>query len=137
MKFFKEKIVDFFSLMAVLILIISWLLPVFDGMKGYELFVYSFFLQFLIAPIILVFPIWANLSLVFTYFLLNENDPKSFRWSCITLAMMIYGLVTILVMDGKNSQPVLIGAYVWVFSGALLCICTYIKVKKISKIINI
>lgn len=137
MKFFKEKIVDFFSLMAVLILIISWLLPVFDGMKGYELFVYSFFLQFLIAPIILVFPIWANLSLVFTYFLLNENDPKSFRWSCITLAMMIYGLVTILVMDGKNSQPVLIGAYVWVFSGALLCICTYIKVKKISKIINL
>ena len=123
--------------MAVLILIISWLLPVFDGMKGYELFVYSFFLQFLIAPIILVFPIWANLSLVFTYFLLNENDPKSFRWNCITLAMMIYGLVTILVIDGKNSQPVLIGAYVWVFSGALLCICTYIKVKKISKIINL
>ena len=134
MKFFlKEKIVDFFSLMAVLILIISWLLPVFDGMKGYELFVYSFFLQFLIAPIILVFPIWANLSLVFTYFLLNENDHKSFRWSCITLAMMSYGLVTILVIDGKNSQPVLIGAYVWVFSGALLCICAYIKVKKISK----
>ncbi|WP_180042003.1 MULTISPECIES: hypothetical protein [unclassified Acinetobacter] len=131
--FFKEKIVDFFSLMAVLILIISWLLPVFDGMKGYELFVYSFFLQFLIAPIILVFPIWANLSLVFTYFLLNENDPKSFRWSCITLAMMSYGLVTILVIDGKNSQPVLIGAYVWVFSGVLLCICAYIKVKKISK----
>ena len=119
--------------MAVLILIISWLLPVFDGMKGYELFVYSFFLQFLIAPIILVFPIWANLSLVFTYFLLNENDPKSFRWSCITLAMISYGLVTILVIDGKNSQPVLIGAYVWVFSGALLCICAYIKVKKISK----
>ena len=133
MNFFKEKIVDFFSLMAVLILIISWLLPVFDGMKGYELFVYSFFLQFLIAPIILVFPIWANLSLVFTYFLLNENDPNSFRWSCITLAMMSYGLITILVIDGKKSQPVLIGAYVWVFSGALLCICAYIKVKKLSK----
>jgi uncharacterized MAPEG superfamily protein len=47
--------------------------------------------------------------------------------------MMSYGLVTILVIDGKNSQPVLIGAYVWVFSGALLCICAYIKVKKISK----
>ena len=69
MKFLsKEKVLDFFSLMAVLILIVSWLLPVFDGMKGYELFVYSFFLQFLIFPIILVFPIWANLSLVFTYF---------------------------------------------------------------------
>lgn len=135
MKFLlKEKFLDFFSLMAVLILIVSWfLLPVFDGMKGYELFVYSFFLQFLIFPIILVFPIWANLSLVFTYFLLDENDPKSFRWSCITLAMMCYGLATILVIDGKNSQPVLMGAYVWVFSGVLVCICAYIKVKKISK----
>ena len=133
MNFFKEKIVDFFSLLAVLMLIISWFLPVSDGMKGYELFIYSFFLQFLIFPIILVFPIWANLSLVFTYFLLVEDDPKSFRWSCITLAMMFYGLLTISFIDGKNSQPVLIGAYVWVFSGALLCICAYIKVKKISK----
>ena len=67
------------------------------------------------------------------FLLLNENDPKSFRWSCITLAMMFYGLLTILFIDGKNSQPVLIGAYVWVFSGVLLCICAYIKVKKISK----
>ncbi|WP_180161681.1 hypothetical protein [Acinetobacter sp. YH12040] len=134
MKFLsKEKVLDFFSLMAVLILIVSWLLPVFDGMKGYELLVYSFFLQFLIFPIILVFPIWANLSLVFTYFLLDENDPKAFRWSCITLAMMCYGLVTILVIDGKNSQPVLFGAYVWVLSGILICICAYLKVKKISK----
>lgn len=128
--FLKEQIVDFFSLIAVLILIISWFLPVFDGMKGYELFAYSFFVQILIIPIVLVFPIWANLSLVFTYFLLNENNPKAFRWSCITLAMMCYGLVTILVRDGKNSQPVLIGAYVWVFSGLLLCICAYIKIKK-------
>ncbi|WP_180025087.1 hypothetical protein [Acinetobacter sp. YH1901134] len=134
MKFLsKEKVLDFFSLMAVLILIVSWLLPVFDGMKGYELFVYSFFLQFLIFPIILVFPIWANLSLVFTYFLLDGNDPKAFRWSCITLAMMCYGLVTIWVIDGKNSQPVLFGAYVWVLSGILICICAYLKVKKISK----
>ncbi len=131
--FFKEKVVDGLSFIALLTITISWFLPVFNGMKGYELFVYSFFLQFLIFPILLVFPIWANLSLVFTYFLLNENDPKSFRWSCITLAMMFYGLLTILFIDGKNSQPVLIGAYVWVFSGVLLCICAYIKVKKISK----
>lgn len=134
--FFKEKIVDCFSFMAVLTMIISWFLPVYDNMKGYELFIYSFFLQFLIFPIFLVFPIWANFSLVFTYFLLNKNDPKSLRWSCITLAMMCYGLITILFIDGKNSQPVLTGAYVWVFSGILLCICAHIKVKKISKIIN-
>jgi hypothetical protein len=112
-------------LLSIILMIMSWCIPAYDDAKGYEVVYASLLFHIFIIPIPIVFPVWANVTYYYSIFLFFKGDLKTKRWSYITLAVMVYGLLSI----SLNTKPVLAGAYIWVISGLILCIANYIYTK--------
>lgn len=113
---------------AVFLFFLSWCLPAYEGIIGVGVMLTAFAYHFMILPIFIVFPVWANLTFLFTLKYYIKSSPASDLgsiYAAVTFALMFIGVA-------MSLNKLNVGALVWLASSIFL-MCAF-TLKKISEI---
>ena len=106
-----------FSLyIAVFLFFLSWCLPAYEGMIGAGVMLMAFVCHFMIFPIFIVFPVWANISFLLAcknYQRYPLQSEKGRNYAVITFALMLIGVIS-------AASKINAGALVWLLSSIFL-----------------
>ncbi|MGA8882185.1 MAG: hypothetical protein WB445_00965 [Acinetobacter sp.] len=106
-----------FSLyIAVFLFFLSWCLPAYEGMIGAGVMLTAFVCHFMIFPIFIVFPVWANVSFLLAcknYQRYPVQSGKGQNYAAITFVLMLIGVIS-------ASSKINAGALVWLLSSIFL-----------------
>ena len=106
-----------FSLyIAVFLFFLSWCLPAYEGVIGAGVMLMAFAYHFMIFPIPIVFPVWANVSFLLAcknYQRYPVQSGKGQNYAAITFVLMLIGVIS-------ASSKINAGALVWLLSSIFL-----------------